>query len=326
MIAIAIAIVLLLGFAEVRIDILPIFKKTHICIVNNLPCHYEMFGYIIEYCVHRKIPVDIYTETKNNYGWIDFYKMNVSSLVTFYKISDYIPINNYSRIIFTTDDDKFSDTWIIPEKSITIDHHSTMRRPQIKYHIGTRWFQARPHLDYILPAFRLLTLEEKKLISKPAVLCIGKANTSLEIKSFISLFPNFNSINFWFIDRAADSEKYKEYPNIHCVKEMNTGDMLDLCKKSHYIFISTTNKDHFNTSMSASVPLGFSCLCQLLMPAEMNTNYKYKSVTTYTDKIILKDPNFEAVDRELIEIQTHKFKVFDKYLLGTEIAKNSGNE
>ena len=62
------------------------------------------------------------------------------------------------------------------------------------------------------------------------------------------------------------------------------------------------------------------------MPAEMNTNYKYKSITTYTDTIILKDPDFAAIDRELIEIQTHKFKVFDKYLLSTEIPENSRNE
>ena len=195
---------------ETGIDISPFFNKTHICIVNNLPFHYEMFGYIIEYCVHRKIPLDIYTETKNQYGWLDFYKMNTCSLVTFYKISEYMPINKYSRIVFTTDDDNFPDKWIIPEKSIAIDHYKSIRRPQIKYHIGTRWFQERPQLDYILPAFRLITLEEKQRISKPAVICIGKANTSLEIENFIGLFPSFNSIDFWFIDRKAEPEKYKD--------------------------------------------------------------------------------------------------------------------
>ena len=311
---------------ETGIDISPFFNKPHICIVNNLPFHYEMFGYIIEYCVHRKIPLDIYTETKNQYGWLDFYKMNTCSLVTFYKISEYMPINKYSRIVFTTDDDNFPDKWIIPEKSIAIDHYKSIRRPQIKYHIGTRWFQERPQLDYILPAFRLITLEEKQRISKPAVICIGKANTSLEIENFIGLFPSFNSIDFWFIDRKAEPEKYKDYPNIHCVKEMDTRDMLDLCKKSHYIFISSVNKDHYNVSMSASVLIGFTCLCQVVMPAEMNTNYKYKSVNTYTDKIVLQDPDFALIDRELIEIQTQKFKVFDKYLLGTEIPENSRNE
>ena len=311
---------------ETGIDISPFFNKTHICIVNNLPFHYEMFGYIIEYCVHRKIPLDIYTETKNQYGWLDFYKMNTCSLVTFYKISEYMPINKYSRIVFTTDDDNFPDKWIIPEKSIAIDHYKSIRRPQIKYHIGTRWFQERPQLDYILPAFRLITLEEKQRISKPAVICIGKANTSLEIENFIGLFPSFNSIDFWFIDRKAEPEKYKDYPNIHCVKEMDTRDMLDLCKKSHYIFISSVNKDHYNVSMSASVLIGFTCLCQVVMPAEMNTNYKYKSVNTYTDKIVLKEPDFALIDRELIEIQTQKFRVFDKYLLGTEIPENSRSE
>ena len=58
----------------------------------------------------------------------------------------------------------------------------------------------------------------------------------------------------------------------------------------------------------------------------MNTNYKYKSVNTYTDKIVLKEPDFALIDRELIEIQTQKFRVFDKYLLGTEIPENSRSE
>jgi hypothetical protein len=51
------------------------------------------------------------------------------------------------------------------------------------------------------------------------------------------------------------------------------------------------------------------------MPAEMNVNYKYKSVLEYTDTILLDAVDFSGIDTELIEIQAHKFRVFDKYLL-----------
>jgi hypothetical protein len=104
-----------------------IIQKTHrdkaeICIINGLPFHYEMFGYIIEYCVHRKMPLDIYTEIKNNYGWLTFYENNVSSLITFYPISKYNPNNSYRRVILTTDDDPvLKDEWI-SDKIIAIDH------------------------------------------------------------------------------------------------------------------------------------------------------------------------------------------------------------
>ena len=285
--------------------------------MNGLPFHYEMFGYIIEYCVHRNIPLDIYTETKNNYGWLTFYKNNICSLITFYPFAEYNPNNSYKRIIVTTDDDSvIKDEWIDPAKTIAIDHSKNLRRPNIKYHIGTRWFEKRPTTEYILPAFRILTLEEKIASSRPAVVCIGGANTALSIEEFKKLFLNFDTTEFWFIDRKADPEKYMENPNIHCVKQMDTTDMLDLCKRSHYMFISDTNKGHIKESMSAAIMLGFGCLCKILMPVEMNTNYEYKSVLEYTDKIKLEEPDFVAIDQELIEIQAHKFRVFDKYLLG----------
>ena len=293
--------------------------KGEICILNGIPFHYEMFGYIIEYCVHRNIPLDIYTETKNEYGWLTFYKNNVCSLITFYPFAEYNPNNSYKRIIVTTDDDwNIKDEWIDPAKTIAIDHHEDLRKPAIKYHIGTRWFEKRPTTEYILPACRLITLEEKIASSRPAVVCIGGANTELPLEQFKKLFLNFDTIEFWFIDRKADPEKYKENPNIHCVKQMDTTDMLDLCKKSHYIFISNINKDHIKVSMSAAITMGFSCLCKILMPAEMNENYKYKSILEYTNTIKLDEPDFSAIDKELIEIQAHKFSVFDKYLLNNK--------
>ena len=51
------------------------------------------------------------------------------------------------------------------------------------------------------------------------------------------------------------------------------------------------------------------------MPTEMNINYEYKSVQEYTDTIMLDAVDFSRVDTELIEIQAHKFRIFDKYLL-----------
>ena len=292
----------------------PSRTKAELCIVNGFPFHYEMFGYIIEYCVHRNIPLDIYTETKNNYGWLTFYKNNVCSLITFYPISEFSLNNSYKRIILTTDDDPvLKDEWI-DSRIIAIDHNEDLRRPKIKHHICTRWFESRPATDYILPAYRLITVDEKRQLSRPAVICLG-GNSQLSIEKYKKLFSNFDTTEFWFIDRKAEPEKYKEYPNIKCVKEMNTNEMLDLCKKSHWMFITNEREEHMKKSMSAGIMIGFSCLCKILMPVEMNENYEYKSVLEYTNKIVLEEPDFSEIDTELIKIQAHKFQIFDKYLL-----------
>ena len=54
-------------------------SKKHIAIFSSLNYHYEMFGYIINFCSLNDYKLTIFTDNINNNGWFDYYKKVFSS-------------------------------------------------------------------------------------------------------------------------------------------------------------------------------------------------------------------------------------------------------
>ena len=274
------------------------FYLHKIAIFNGLDCHYEMYGYIIEYCFLRKIALDIYTETDNNMGWLDFYLKAFPNVFRFLDLSSYQIYNTYMKVIVTTDDDIFFK-FNKQENVICIDHYHQIRNESINIHIGTRYFQSRPELDWVLPVYRQIDVNTKNKIAKDNILFIGKSAKDMINSDFVK--DNKDKINCIFIDRL--------------INNINTNEMIDLLKESKYVFISDRN-DHIDKSMSASIPLALTFLCTLILPKEMNDIYKFKSVIEYDN---LNNINFKhnskLVDKDLSFLLKHKMEVFDKYLL-----------
>jgi hypothetical protein len=44
-----------------------------LAILNSYSFHYEMYGYLIEFCDRYKINYNIYTNEINNFGYLDLY-------------------------------------------------------------------------------------------------------------------------------------------------------------------------------------------------------------------------------------------------------------
>ena len=117
-----------------------------LAILNSFNFHYEMFGYIIDYCIQKNIRLDIYTVSDNDLGWLSFYiiqyipgndlnydfKNQEGKLIQFYPINGYTINNDYDKVILTTDDDFNIPEEIMNDKFICIDHHMTNRRKNIK--------------------------------------------------------------------------------------------------------------------------------------------------------------------------------------------------
>jgi hypothetical protein len=286
-----------------------------IAILNSFSFHFEMFGYIIEYCVLKNIQLDIYTNTYNNMGWIEYYSKNKSNDIMFHSLQSYNKINDYNYIILTTDDDYRINVEENNCKYICIDHHINNRRPIIKTHIGLRRFYNKD-IDYILPVFRCINLTEKKNISKKNIVCIG--SQCLNCDDLKNIFYDFDNLSFIFIARTIDINILK-YKNIKYYVSCNTDDMIEILKKSDYVYIRD-NENYIKFIMSGAIPLAFNCLCQLIMPEEMNvgeSGYNFKSVITYNNdrKIGLIKPNYDLINDELKELISHKIKIFDKYIL-----------
>ena len=53
--------------------------KMKIAVYNGFTCHYEMFGYIIQFCSVNNYKLTIFTDNVNNNGWFDYYKNVFSS-------------------------------------------------------------------------------------------------------------------------------------------------------------------------------------------------------------------------------------------------------
>jgi hypothetical protein len=136
----------------------------NIAIFNSFHFHFEMFGYIIDYCNNKNIKLDIYTQLEIDLGWIQFYKITLiknNNNINFIDVKTFPPNNNYDKVILTTDDDQGIPDQIITEKYICIDHYINLRRPVIITHIATRFFGTRPKLDWILPVYQLINVDEK---------------------------------------------------------------------------------------------------------------------------------------------------------------------
>ena len=281
---------------------------------NGFPFHYEMFGYLIDYCKSQNIELDIYTVTNNNMNWIKFYLLNYGKYFKIKHINNFEINNNYDKIILLTDDDfSFKEEWIknLRNKLLCIDHDKNNRRESIITHIGTRFFPSKPDLDWILPVYKIIDVDNKKNISKNNIVVIG-SNT--HVINF-NIFENFEKYTFTLIDRYLNIDKYKKYNNILCYSSTSTIDMIDILKKSDYVYISENNqKDYIGSCLTSSIPLALNCLCTLIIPKNVNKYYNIKSAIDYDDKIILTDPDYIKVDKDLNILIDHRNNIFNKYI------------
>lgn len=269
-----------------------------IAIINGLPFHYEMFGYVIEYCIKNSICLDIYTETTNNMGWFDFYNKEFQDSFNILPLSNFSPKNTYMKVILLTDDDPFFNKNWNTENIICIDHYHENRNSFIIKHIGTRYFISRPELEWVLPVYRQIDLYTKKKIEKNNMLFIGGNARYMINSEYIDQIKK--QIHCIFIDRY--------------INNIDTIEMMNLLKESKYVFISYNNKNHIDKSMSASIPLALNSLCTIIMPKKMNEIYKLKSVIEYDENnlnLIKLKHNPSLVDKDLSYLLSHKIKVFN---------------
>lgn len=294
-------------------------KSKKIAIYNGLNIHNEMYGYFIDYFQKNNIIYDIFCyESNDSNAWKDFYQ-NLFNI----KLSFIEPHNlrcyNYDKIILLTDDDcTFPDLFIekIYSNIICIDHEATLRRSILMTHIGTRFFIKRPELEWIIPSYKIINIENKSNIlslqNKINIAIVGGLNIPPNEEILINLFDNFDDIEFHIICRNI-IYKYTK-PNIHTYENINTNNMIEICIKCNYILCLNlpSNQTQICDSMSGSIPLSFGTGCQLIIPSIWNEYYKFNSVITYTDKIIVKkETPLDSIYNELNQIISKRNNVLN---------------
>ena len=301
-----------------------------VSIFNGFNFHYEMFGYVIDY-FKSNILLDIYTPISNiSIEWKEYYENVFNFKLNWYNVNDYDP-NNYDYIILLTDDDySFKEEWLKDHstKIICIDHHASIRRENVSYRIGTRYFNLRPQCNWALPSYQIINIEEKKKIlkenNKINIMMLGTQNTPRSENILISLFNNFDDIEFHIVNRMIPYKYTK--PNISIYQNCSVNTMISIAKKCDYVLCIDYpgNNEPINNSISSSVPLSFGTGCQLIIPSSWNNYYKFKSAITYDDTIQLnKDMKIDDVYDELNEIILHRNNTFNNIINHINIYENS---
>lgn len=300
--------------------------KKNIAIFNSFASHYEMFGYIIDYCKANHHKLTIFTQCDNNLGWLQFYK-NIFSYYNFeYKnISDYEVLKDTFDIVFVTTDDDYSfKQECISDKCITIDHTCFNRRPEFKHHLEIRQFNVdRP---WVLPCFNIFNKNDKLNMPEPEInIAIIGGNNDYNYEIINRLNGKVN-INLFILARHAlkfDRLKIKkESINVKIFNNIDTNELCDILKKCDYIFTDVTyNTDHINgVSMSGSVPLSFSTLTALIISKTNNAMYKFKNVVEFdldsTAEIMI-DKGVVNIDL-LIDERDYLMSMLDKYIVSNK--------
>ena len=159
----------------------------NIAIFNSFSFHYEMFGYIIEYCQKYNHKLTIFTNFEKDLGWLDFYKNHFKTY--HFEITDIFKYKELQEIFditfITTDDDyKFKSEWI-NDKCIVVDHTSIIRRPKYKHRIGTRSF-INNYRDWAIPCYKVFEKKDKTnlLESDIHIAIIGGNNSNNNIYNY----------------------------------------------------------------------------------------------------------------------------------------------
>lgn len=266
----------------------------NIAIFNSFPFHYEMFGYIIEYCQKYNHNLTIFTNFEKDLGWLDFYKNHFKTY--HFEITDIFKYKELQEIFditfITTDDDyKFMSEWI-NDKCIVVDHTSIIRRPKYKHRIGTRSF-INNYRDWAIPCYKVFEKIDKTNLLEPDIhiAIIGgnnsnNSNNNIYNYDLINKIYSEKHIHLHVISRNAlsfDKNFVKELINITIYDKIETTHLFDILKKCDYMLTDFTfNNDYINgTSISGNIPLAFSTLTPLIISKQNNALYKFKNVIEF---------------------------------------------
>ena len=306
--------------AKQWINMLGLDIKNHkIGIFNSFPFHYEMFGFILNYAKNNEILVDIFTNTQNDLGWIDFYreKFNNFNVIDFKKFEG--NTNNYSTFFVTTDDDPLFKTEWIDNNVVCLNHYYKIRSPNFKHYLNVANFKDSP-LEYSYPCYPLINYKEKKQNTTVCVIGGGNIHTNHNIDIINRLESKNKIILNIFVRKicntnisGVDTSKF----NINFIEDIETQEMIKILKQSSYILINyNSNEDHNNgISCSGSLQLALSTLCKPIM---VHTSNKYLQIENALEfDINSNEPiNIDGeIDFEVIEQERKKYvDKFEYYL------------
>jgi hypothetical protein len=254
-----------------------------IAIYNDEDIHFEMIGYLLEYCYSYDVIVHIYSSFKNG-PYITWYNRFFDRPIDWKTDNILNSTIEYDIVFLVTDDNPkyklIKDRYI--NKTISIEHWYNSRN-DVKYKVGTRLFFNRPNIPYATPCYNIISEKDKfellQIKNRLQVVFVGQVNFP---NSFtLAFFNHFEDIDFhiiiWNI-KDSYTEFLKKVPNLHIHIEIDTEEMIIIMKESHYVFFNPSYMEGYPAyKTSSTLHLALSTLVKPIIPQSWNNNYNFNS-------------------------------------------------
>ena len=298
---------------------------------NGMLVHYEMFGYIIEYCKKYNHTLDIKTRIVNvdngtsDLGMLYWYSVKFENS---FKIVEKINLYDYDYIFLPTDDDltiisellELKDDTIF-DRLIVIDNDFDFRNLWTKHHISTRYHPKRPLVPYALPCYRVIKKKEKKeIISKVANINIALIAPEIFDRDLEHILNKYKSqVKIYQINYKIKSisDKYKDI--VRPYEKLEQGYLEYILNSCQYILIpSNINIRKF--FMSGAMALAYNYGCRLILPDGWKDDFKMDMAISNNENIELFRVNMlDDIFEERERIILKRDKLFNRILAGENI-------
>ena len=294
--------------------------------------HFEMLGYIIEYCIKFNNDFKIFSiDYAIGKDWKNHYEKIFMKELDFYSPCHFSPTEHKLIILLTDDDKSFREEWILmySNKILCVEHCGILRRENLLYRMGTRKFNLRPNLPWSLPVYYGISKHDKlqSLSSTINIVCIGFQNRPPNIKFLENLIDNLNNVIISVISRNIEV-KFPHHSNIKIFENCSTEEMFNILKKAHYVLCIDypPNNLPIANSTTAAIPIAFSYGCRLIIPYIWQYYYNFSSAISYKDSSIQKNGNdklklellnnhqLDNIYSELDSLINHRDKTFNTFI------------
>lgn len=290
-----------------------------IAIFNGFPFHYEMFGFVLEYLTKYNLPFDIFSETRNEMGWIRVYESRFGPL-TFKPLREYNRYNYDYVFLLTDDDNKYKYAWVDGAKVIMFEHsgnRSVMRNTH-------RCIQLRQFVTRIIPsspetwAFPVWNIGKR--IKDPSIIKVVAVGNNCpcnpdELKPW---FYDINTPRFVFINRNPaptqfDHASWSAFPNIRILENIDASHMLEEVATADWLMLLPKNAYQYQIFISAIHPIAYGVGIPLLMKKEWIAAYNLGGIRPFDNTKPLEKPQ-EDLLREVEQTREQLIERRDKLL------------
>ena len=290
-----------------------------IAIFNGFLFHYEMFGYLIDFCRKMKYDLTVYWGIGFDHGYEELYRRIFNDYPFEIRSGrEFLRMTAKQRsafdIVFLITDDDYEFDKTNEEnnrRTICIEHSYKNRCPQLLNKIATRPFASEYLRDWALPccpilkcSYKTLLLLHDRNIIHIAIIGSTSGNYNTAVMNRIRYHDKL--ICFHVIGRDVERSQFAGLENLdrlNTYKNIDTLYMLRVIDCCQFILTDHVLDDRYEKEqMSGSIPMAFSMLVPLIISSQTNQYYKFENVIEFdkTDcsDIVLRDINIQLLESE----------------------------